>query len=181
MYTRNSTATARGFTLIELIVLIVVVSVGLAGVLLVYSTSVRGSVDPVASKQALAVAEAMLEEVQLSAFCNPSGGFTPAIPATPKQAERSQFDDVSDYNGYNTATEATPGIYTIDGIVGSPITGLERYNVSVTVATSALDAVVAADSKLITVTVTGPTGNANAVTMTMSGYRTDYDASAACP
>jgi MSHA pilin protein MshD len=170
-----STRSARGFTLMELILLIVVISIALAGILLMYSTSLRGSADPLAWKQALAVAEAMLEEVQLNAFCNPSGGFSGAAT----QANRQNFDDVSDYNGYNTASEATPGIYTIDGTVGSPIAGLEFYNVSVTVATSALGAVPAADSKLITVTVTGPTNLPNSATIVLAGYRTDYTGT--CP
>ena len=153
---------ARGFSLLELIVLIVVLSVGLTGVLLVFQTSVRGSADPLATKQALAAAEALLDEIQLAAFCNPSGGFGGAAT----QANRQNFDDVSDYHGLTTT-----GIFTIDG--GAPIAGLEDYTVSVTVVAGALSVVPAADAKLITVTVTGP---AKAVT---AGYRLDYAGS--CP
>ncbi len=158
--------TARGFSLLELIVLIVVMSVGLAGVLLVFQTSVRGSADPLASKQALAAAEALLDEIQLAAFCNPSGGFSGAAT----QANRQNFDDVSDYHGFSTT-----GIFTIDG--GTPISGLENYNVSVSVATSALSAVPAADSKLVTVTVTGPTTSPAAATVVLAGYRLDFSGS----
>ena len=167
MCIRNPARASCGFTLLELILLIVVISVALAGLLLVFSTGAVGSVNPVASKQALATAEAMLEEIQQNAFCNPSGGFSGAAT----QANRQNFDDVSDYDGFSTT-----GVYTIDGV--SPITGLTNYNVSVTVAISALDAVPAADSRLITVNVTGPTGSPNAVAITLQGYRTDY--SGAC-
>lgn len=160
---------SAGFTLIELIVLIVVVAVALAGVLLMYSNSLRGSADPVATKQALAAAEALLEEIQLTAFCNPSGGNTD--PTT--QANRQNFDDVSQYAGFTTT-----GIYTIDG--GAPIAGLERYDVvSVTVVDAAFGGIVATDSKLITVTVTGPTNLPNAATVAHAGYRMDY--AGTCP
>jgi MSHA pilin protein MshD len=159
---------AAGFTLIELIVLIVIVSVALAGILLMYSTSLRGSADPLSTKQALAAAEALLEEIQLTAFCNPSGGDVSATT----QANRQNFDDVSQYD-----TLATAGIHTIDG--GAPIAGLESYNVSVTVSNAAFGGIAAADSKLITVTVTGPTNLPNAATVTHSGYRIDY--AGVCP
>lgn len=59
---------ARGFTLIELIIFIVVVGAGLAGILAVFSNVVMGSADPVEPKQALMVAEAKMEEVLLQEF-----------------------------------------------------------------------------------------------------------------
>lgn len=64
-------AQQRGMTLIELIVFIVVVSVGLAGVLSVFSVTVRNSADPLVVKQALAVADSLLEEILLKDFCDP--------------------------------------------------------------------------------------------------------------
>ncbi len=163
-----STSRQPGFTLVELIVLIVVLAVSLVGILLVYSTSVRGSADPLSSKQALAAAEAMLEEIQLAAFCDPAGGFSG--PAT--QANRQNFDDVGDYHLF-----ATAGIHTIDGL--TPIAGLERYNVDVSVVAAALSGIAAADSRLITVTVNGPTDLPNAATIVLAGYRTDYTGT--CP
>lgn len=65
----------RGVTLIELIVFIIVVSVGLAGVLSVLNLVTRTSADPLVTKQAMAVADAMMEEILLKDFCDP----TPAI------------------------------------------------------------------------------------------------------
>lgn len=163
---------ARGFSLLELIVLIVVVSVGLAGILLMFSTSVAGSANPNAAKQALAAAEALLEEIQLTAFCNPTGGFDDGNPSTAAQSDRQNFDDVGDYNGL-----ATTGIHTIEGV--TPIAGLENYNVTVAVSSVAFSTVPLADSRLITVTVTGPTNLPNAVTIAHSGYRFDY--AGTCP
>jgi type II secretory pathway pseudopilin PulG len=63
----------RGVTLVELIVFIVIVSTAVAGVLMTLDISNRSSADPMIQKQALAVAEALLEEVQLQPFtyCDP--------------------------------------------------------------------------------------------------------------
>ena len=55
----------RGTSLVELIMFIVIVSVALAGILLVMNVTTRGSVDPLIHKQALAIAESLLEEVEL--------------------------------------------------------------------------------------------------------------------
>ena len=46
----------RGFTMIELIVFIVVVSAGIAGILSVMNTTVKSSADPMLRKQAVAIA-----------------------------------------------------------------------------------------------------------------------------
>ena len=64
----------RGVTLIELIVFIVVVSIALAGVLQVLRLTSANSADPLRRKQALMIAESLLEEVQMAAFtyCDPS-------------------------------------------------------------------------------------------------------------
>jgi Tfp pilus assembly protein PilV len=61
-----------GFTLIELIVFIVIVSVGLAGVMSSLNMSVKHSADPLQPKQALAIAESLLEEILLKDYCDPS-------------------------------------------------------------------------------------------------------------
>lgn len=65
--------TSRGLSLVELIVSIAIIGAGVAGILVVLNTAVRGSVDPLVQKQALAIAEALLEEIQLMPFtyCDP--------------------------------------------------------------------------------------------------------------
>jgi MSHA pilin protein MshD len=64
----------RGVTLVELILFIVIVGIALAGVITVMNLTTRGSVDPVRRKQALIIAEGLLEEVELAKFsyCDPS-------------------------------------------------------------------------------------------------------------
>lgn len=64
----------RGLSLIELVMFIVIVSAALAGVLAVLNVTVRGSGDPMTRKQMLAIAEAIMEEVQAKPFtyCDPN-------------------------------------------------------------------------------------------------------------
>jgi MSHA pilin protein MshD len=59
---------SRGVSLIELIVFIVIVSAAVAGIIGVMTITTQSSADPVIRKQALAIAEAMLEEVRLQPF-----------------------------------------------------------------------------------------------------------------
>jgi MSHA pilin protein MshD len=64
---------ARGVSLIELIVFIVIVGVGMAGIFAVFNVMTAGSADPQVRKQVLAIAESLLEEVMLMPFsyCDP--------------------------------------------------------------------------------------------------------------
>ncbi|HUW76636.1 MAG TPA: type II secretion system protein [Gallionella sp.] len=150
-----------GISLVELIMFIVIVSVAVAGILLVLNVTTKSSADPLVRKQALAAAQSLLEEIELQDFIPATGATTPN-PVT--QANRaSQYHIVSDYQGFNTT-----GIYTVDGT--APIVGLEKYNASVTVANAALNGIAAGNAVLITVTVTDPQGNA----IQVSGYRTAY-------
>lgn len=66
----------RGVTLIELIVFIVIVSVAVVGVLQALRMSSANSADPLRRKQALMIAEGLMEEVQLAKFtyCDPKIG-----------------------------------------------------------------------------------------------------------
>ena len=140
---------------------IVIVSVALAGILLVMNTVTKSSADPLIHKQALAVAESLLEEIELQDFISASG-----VTAAVTQANRaSQYHIVSDYHGF--PNDATTGIYSVGG---TPIVGLENYNASVTVNNAALGGIAAGSAVLVTVIVTDPQGNP----VQVSGYRTAY-------
>lgn len=150
-----------GFSLVELVMSIVVVGVGLATLLVPIITATKSSADPLVRKQSLAVAEALLEEIELKPFNDPGGG--PCSPCAPTRANRPLFDDVSDYNGFTTT-----GIFTLDNVA---IPALVNYNVTnVTVTGTALGAIPAASAKRITVTVTGPGGDV----ITLSAFRTNF-------
>lgn len=149
----------QGITLIELIMFIVVVGVALAGIASAINFNVQHTVDPIVKKQALAVAESMLEEVLLQNFTDPDGG------ANVVEASRDLYDDVDDYNGYSRS-----GISSIDA-PATTIAGLESYSVTIAVdATVNLNGISGGEAKRITVTVNGPVG----ATVTLQGYRTNY-------
>jgi len=149
----------RGISLVELILFIVIISVAVTGIMLVMNRVTGHSADALLRKQSLAIAESMLEEIQLQNFAKPAGGF--AGPFTP--ATRTSFDCVTDYNGFTTA-----GIFTVNN---TAIAGLGRYRITVAVVPAALGTIAAVNSLLITVSVTDPKGN---LPVQISGYRTAY-------
>ena len=149
----------RGISLIELIMFIVIISVAVAGILLVMNRVTGSSADTLIRKQALAAAESLLEEVQLQDFISASG-----VANAVTQANRSsEYHIVGDYNGF-----ATTGIFPVSGVAA--IAGLGGYNANVAVANTALGSIAASSAVLITVTVTDPQNNA----IQVSGYRTAY-------
>ena len=165
----------RGISLVELIVFIVIVSVGLAGILSVLNITAARSADPLPTKQALAVAEALLEEVQLAAFtyCDPddanaltatSAAGCATLPETmgPEGGDVRPYDNVNDYDGFSMTG--------ITDLTGATITDLGAYSAGVSVTAAALGTVAAGDALLVTVTVTGPGGTS----VSLSGYRTRY-------
>lgn len=152
-----------GVTLIELIVFIVIVSVALVGVLSVLNIAVKSSADPLQSKQALAIAEGMLEEVLLKGYCDPDAAGTdmsttpPTCGANVVEASRALYDSVDDYNGFTLANASTvTGSYTATG-----------YAVDVSVVATTVNSQAA---KEVRVTVTPPSGSA----IVLYGYRTNY-------
>lgn len=184
-------ARQRGLTILELLVFIVIVGAGLAGILTVMNVTVLHSADPLIRKQALAIAESLLEEIQLMPFtyCDPSSDSAAATATSviactttpeaigPETGEtryaNPQFDNVNDYHGYNTALEVPTGI---KDITGTPVAGLAGYNAAVTTTATALGGLAANDANgqaqvlLIKVTVTPPSGSP----IVLEGYRTKY-------
>ncbi len=165
-----------GFTLVELLMFIVIVSVGLTGVLVAFNTVVAKSADPLIGKQVLRIATATMQEVLQKSYQNDPGdadnssstlGCTPSTtPSCRKNtpADRANYNDVDDYDGY-----AQTGITQLDGV--TPIAGLASYslNISVDGAAATLGSLGAPNVKSITVTVAS--GNQS---LTLVGYRTNY-------
>jgi MSHA pilin protein MshD len=144
---------ARGFTLVEMLIAIIVLGVGVAGVMLAFSVAAKGSGDPVVHAQMRAIAEEMLEEIELKPYSGAAGSASGCA--------RDGFKTVGDYNGYSTA--ALGYVCSIDGTTYQ----LPGYTVSVQVGTSALDGVGAA--RRIAVTVSHGSDSLQLV-----GYRTDW-------
>jgi MSHA pilin protein MshD len=156
-----------GFTLPELILLIVVIAIGLAGILMVFQRAVSASADPVINKQAIAIAESMIDEILLMPFNKPAGSTFAGGCANATQANRPRFDSVQDYDCFPHA--GGPPVTGITTINGAAIPGLAAYSVRVAVADTALQTVPAADSRRITVTVTGP-----GTTVELQGFKLNF-------
>jgi MSHA pilin protein MshD len=109
-----------GVTLIELIIFMVIVSIAVAGILQMINLSVRLSGDPLRRKQALMLAEGLLEEVELAAFtyCDPTDANAEtatsvagcaSVPEVlgPESGNTRPFDNVNDYvSAWGTAQQA---------------------------------------------------------------------------
>jgi MSHA pilin protein MshD len=170
-----------GISLVELVMFIVIVGVGLAGVLSVMNTTVASSSDPLLRKQASALAEALMEEVSLMPFttCDPdslnTGACTTEAMGPETEEERGHpttpFDNVNDYDLFRLAGGGTdigggagivvPAGYTADVAVaqanGFGPAGAELPNTEVL---------------QITVTVTI---NSTGDTIALDGFRTRFD------
>lgn len=145
----------RGFTLVEMVIAIVVIGVGLAGVLVAFTTTTRGSGDALVQRQLLAIAEGLMEEVQSRPFVAVAGGGS-------SNCERSAFNDLDDYNGYATSAR----ICTVDG---TEVAALAGYSVSVSVQAASLGGV--AQARRIVVTASNSTSS-----LSLVGWRTGYAA-----
>lgn len=176
------TTDQRGLSLIELLVFIVVVGIAVSGVLSVYSLNARSSADPMVQKQALAIAESLLEEVLAKpyTYCDPDDAnaetaSSPAGCATMRETAMTHeagetrysnltpFDNVNDYHGFSMAG--------INDLTNNPVAGLGGYSASVQVRPAgAFNGIPAGQTLLVTVTVNAP-GNHS---ISLSGYRTRY-------
>jgi MSHA pilin protein MshD len=184
-----------GISLIELVMFIVIVSVGVVGILSVMNVTTKSSADPLIRKQAMAIAESLLEEIELQSFtyCFPTdpvyAGSTPpasatvgaggcsagmsedALAAAPRVANANGIArDAQNVSDYRNFTMGTP----IRDINGSQITELAGYQASVAIAqvpfAGVLNAAGNADTLKIDVTVNGPSNTS----ITLTGYRMRY-------
>jgi MSHA pilin protein MshD len=145
----------RGVTLIELIVAITIVAIAATSILGAMAAIASRSADAMLQQQAIAIAQAYLDEIEQRWVVDPNG--------TPPNTGRGSWDLVDQYNGL-----VDVGAHDQ---FGNPIAALANYTVRVaTSPTSALSAVPAAAARRIDVTVSySSTGS-----VTLSGYRTNY-------
>jgi MSHA pilin protein MshD len=153
----------RGTTLVEMIISIAIISLAVAGTLLLVQKVAVHSADPMVERQALAIARAYLEEILLRPYWDPvvgaGGGACPAPPAS-----RALFDNVCDYQGMDDAGARDQN--------GAPVAGLGAYRVRVAVDAAATlgDLTGPADVLRVDVRVTHPAS----VDLVLSGFRTRY-------
>ncbi|MBR7800060.1 type IV pilus modification PilV family protein [Undibacterium fentianense] len=133
-----------GVTLVELIMFMVIIGIAVVGIMRIMSLTSLASTDPLREKQALAVAESLLEEIQLQSFtyCDPddANAMTALNPGAcasgpqglgPTAGETRygvpRFDHVADYHNFEM-NPADP----VKDMQGNVIAGLEAYTVKVT-------------------------------------------------
>lgn len=182
-----SNSRQRGLSLIEVVIFILVLGIGIAGLAVIYNQITLASVDPLVRKQAVAIARSLMDEVQLRpfTFCDPddplvftetsalgcssaaqreSGTIGPETGET-RYADPT-FDNVSDYHGFSMLSG-------IQDVTNTTIAGLNQYSAQVQIVAAGGDfpAAIPPDEALrITVTVTGP-GNVQVI---LQGYRLRY-------
>jgi MSHA pilin protein MshD len=145
----------RGFTLIELIVAITIVGIAATTILGAIAAVASRSADAMLQQQAIAIAQAYLDEISQRWVVDPNG--------TPPNTGRGSWDLVDQYDGL---VDVGP-----KDQFGIAIAALSAYTVSVNVVQStALPGIAGAAARRIDVTVT----RAPNVKVTLSGYRTKY-------
>ena len=172
---RDPARRQNGLSLVEQIVFIVVVAVAVAGVLAALNLATRASADPMIQKQALAIAEAVLEEAQLQPFtyCDPDdanaatatralldAGVTPpdvgcaakvealgaeAVDQPPTGPLETRTGTVRPFDNVNDYDTFSMAGGITD-LTGTAIAGLENYTATITVAAQALHTVAALDA-----------------------------------
>ena len=170
-------ACQRGVTLVELVIFIMIVSLGTAGILLVMNYTTQRSADPMVKQQALLIAESYLEEILLKSFVDPSTPAATVICPT-KESGRASYDNVCDYRNLADTSGA------IDQL-GNTVAGLTAYNISVSVTGAVGDATALGP----TASVVNNTGALRVLqvdvvvthdddlnfSLNLTGYRTNYN------
>jgi MSHA pilin protein MshD len=121
------------------------------------NTVVKSSADPMVRKQAAALADSILEEILLKAYCDPDPGGAPPPTCGPHvaKANRVDFDNVDDYDKKTNAD--FPDLPA----------ELAGYVIGIAVVADAVTLGVPA--KKVTVTV-----KHGAEVVSMTGYRANY-------
>ena len=146
-----------GFTLVELIVSVLIISVAVMGVLMAINVTIRHSADPAITQQAIAIAESYLQEI--------SGKDFPILPCPAPSGGRGTYTNICNY--YSLASGA-PTDQT-----GTVIPALSSYTVAVNVdRTAAVLGSLTAGTQVVRIDVS--VSHSSMQTMTFSAYRTNY-------
>lgn len=169
----------HGFTLIELVVTMLIISIAALGVLYSLGLGLRHQSDSLWQAKAVALAQSYMEEILARRYdehsppggpppcsttttaCSPFGAFGDGEP-------RAEFDDVDDYDGL---IEQPPR-----DVYGNPRSDYDSYRVTVSVAYADAAQIASfgldtgTDAKVVTVTVSTPEGGA----LTFSALRGNF-------
>jgi len=157
------TRPSSGFTLLEVLITIVVLSIAATAIMGVFINLGKSSADPMIQQQATSIAEAYMEEILSKSFADP----VVAETGGPEAGEvRSTYNDIQDYDGLTDVGARNQN--------NQPIDGLSAYSVSVIVTgrtlTGSATTIPATDSMRIDISVSHPAISP----VTLSGFRTNY-------
>jgi len=188
----------RGLTLIELILFIVIVSVALTGVLTVLNITAKSSADPMIRKQMLAIAEALLEEVQMKSFtyCDPTDtnvaaaasaivggvGCTSKLEVLGPEAAGTRTTATTPFNNVNDYYVATTGFLLASPIpdITATFTAPAGYSAKIDIVPEALNGITSSacasgsDCTAMQVLRVAVTVTYGGDSLTVEGYRTRY-------
>lgn len=182
-----------GFSLVEMVVFIVIVTTAIAGVIGALAFMSGHSADPLARKQAIAIAESLMQEIQQMpfTFCDPDdpnastanssadcsvnsqANLNGPSPATESRyGAVNPFDNVADYGGFTMPGGGCTGICRIGD--STALAGLNAYSAAVAITQAGGAGAFAglpADAVLkIVVTVNGPAST----TIRLTGFKVRY-------
>ena len=164
----------QGLTFIELIISMVLISISAAGLFTVVERANSNSARPMVEHQALAIAEAYLEEILLLPFDEREASGELDTDTAEAGEVRGTYDDVNDYNALpdNLVRDINGNLIDLDG---DGTQDFLAYTVNVTVVDDgnlgpAGQLVNASDAQLVTVAVAHEAGT----TIMLRGYRTRY-------
>lgn len=156
----------RGFTLVEAVVSLLIVSTLFAAAMQAAATATRIQAVAARQSQAAALASSLLSEILQAGYSQP-GSTTLGRDSGETSSSMANFNDVDDYDGW---IESPP--QDRDGVALPGAAGYTRTVAVVWVTLADPRVVSATDSglKRITVTVAGP-----GVSLQMAGYRANVD------
>ena len=189
----------RGITLVELIMFMVIVSIALAGIVQIMRMVTANSADPLRRKQALMIAEALLEEVRQAGFtyCDPRSDNADTASGTDKctikegfgnegAADNTYLRPYDNVNDYGSATGVATAAFNngkgeLSDAQARPM-GLKGYSATVAITPETLGDIAAgsgADSNALRIRVVVSYDAGESVTL--DGYRARYAPSPGAP
>ncbi len=168
---------ARGFTMIELVITIVIMAIALVSLAMTVSFSARHSADSMIQVKLVELGQAYLEEILTRRFDenSPVGGIPACFPAGTtcgalgaESESRSEYDDVDDYAGLDESPPRDSLGNARSNYVGYRVVIDVAYMSAAELTAYSLDD--ATDGKLITATVYPPSGKA----VVFSAYKGNF-------
>lgn len=121
MFIKRIRLAQSGLSLVELILFMLIISIALVGITQIMNLTTVANTDPLREKQALAIAESLLEEIELQAFtfCDPDDpqAETAQVAAVAANGcSQAAFVQVAAPTTFNAVTETRNGVVRFDNV-----------------------------------------------------------------